>query len=117
VSTYSYDVSGILEHKNTADASVLGAVTALAIHPDGEMLFSSHRDALLAWKIQANGLEPLPALEGVHATKLHVTEDGGTLLALNSDAVLSLKIGATTRSLATAVKVASLPGPISIAIC
>jgi hypothetical protein len=95
----------------------MGAVTALAIHPDGEMLFSSHRHALLAWKIQADGLKPLPALEGVHATKLHVTADGGTLLALNSDAVLSLKIGTATRLLAAAVKVASLPGPISIAIC
>jgi 6-phosphogluconolactonase (cycloisomerase 2 family) len=117
VSSYSYDAIGILEHKQTVGTSVRGAVAALAIHPDGEMLFSSHRDALLAWKIQANGLEPLPALEGVHATKLQVTADGGTLFALSSDAVLSLKIGTATRLLATPIKVASLPGPISIAIC
>ena len=48
---------------------------------------------------------------------VHVTADGRTLLALSSDAVLSLKIGAATRLLATPVKVASLSGPISIAIC
>jgi 6-phosphogluconolactonase len=117
VSSYSYDAAGILEHKQTVGTSVMGAVSALAIHPDGEMLFSSHGDALLAWKIQADGLEPLPALEGVHATRLHVTADGGTLLALSSDAVLSLKIRAATRLLATPVKVASLSRPISIAIC
>jgi 6-phosphogluconolactonase len=117
VSSYSYGASGVLEHKQTVGTSVMGAVAALAIHPAGEMLFSSHGDALLEWKIQANGLEPLPALEGVHATRLHVTADGGTLLALSSDAVLSMKIGAATRLLATPVKVASLSGPISIAIC
>ena len=117
VSSYSYDAAGILEHKQTVGTSVTGAVAALAIHPDGDRLFSSHGDALLAWKSQANGLEPLPVLEGVHATKLHVTADGGTLLALSSDAVLSLKIGAATRLLATPVKVASLSGAISIAIC
>ena len=117
VSSYSYGASGILEHKQTVGTSVMGAVAALAIHPGGEMLFSSHGDTLLAWKIQPNGLEPLPALEGIHATRLHVTADGGTLMALSSDAVLSLKIGAATRLLATPVKVASLSGPISIAIC
>jgi 6-phosphogluconolactonase len=117
VSSYSYDEAGILEHKQTVATSVMGAVAALAIHPDGEILFSSHGDALLAWKIRGNGLDPLPALEGVHTTRLHVTADGGTLLALSSDAVLSLKIGAATRLLATPVKVASLFGPISIAIC
>ena len=117
VSSYSYDAAGILEHKQTVEIPVKGAVAALAIHPDGEILFSSHGDGLVVWKIQANGLEPLPALEGVHATKLHVTADGSTLLVLSNDAILSLKIGAATRLLATPVKVASLPGPISIAIC
>jgi 6-phosphogluconolactonase len=115
VSSYSYDAAGILEHKQTVGTSVMGAVAALAIYPSGEMLFSSHRDGLMAWKIQADGLEPLPVLEGVHATKLHVTADGGTLLALSSDAVLSLKIGAATRLLASPVKVASLSKPLSLA--
>jgi 6-phosphogluconolactonase len=117
VSSYRYDAAGILEHKQTVGTSAMGAVAALAIHPDGEMLFSSHGDALLEWKIQANGLERLSALEGVHATRLHVTADGRTLLALSSDAVLSFKIGAATRLLGTPVKVASLSGPISIAVC
>jgi 6-phosphogluconolactonase len=117
LSSYSYDAAGILEHKQTVQTSVMGAVAALAIHPDGEMLFSSQGNAVRAWKIQANALEPLPAPEGVHATKLHVTADGGTLLALTSDALLSMKIGEATRLLATPVKVASLSGPLSIAIC
>ena len=53
VSSYSYDAAGILEHKQTLGTSVMGAVAALAIHPSGEMLFSSHRNGLMAWKIQA----------------------------------------------------------------
>jgi 6-phosphogluconolactonase len=117
VSSYRYDAAGILEHEQTVATSVTGAVAALAIHPDGEMLFSSHGNALLQWKIQANALEPLPPLEAVHPTRLHVTADGGTLLALSSDALLSLKIGVATRLLTTPVKVASLSRPISIAIC
>ena len=116
VSSYSYDGAGILEHKQTAGTPVRGAVAGLAIHPSGEMLFSSHKDALLAWKVQANGLEPLSALEGVHANRLHVTADGGTLLALSSDAVLSMKINAATGSLATPVKVALLSKPLSLAL-
>jgi 6-phosphogluconolactonase len=123
VSSYSYDAAGILEqknileHKQTVRTQVMGVVAGLAIHPAGEMLFSSHGDVLRAWKIQANGgLEPLPALEGVHATKLHVTPDGGTLLALGSDAVWSIKINATARLLAAPVKVASLSKPLSLAI-
>lgn len=117
VSSYSYDAAGILEHQETIGTSVMGAVAGLAIHPSGEIFFSSHGDGLLGWRVQANGgFEPLPALEGVHATKLHVTADGGTLLALSSDAVLSMKIGVATGSLATPVKVASLSKPLSVAI-
>jgi 6-phosphogluconolactonase (cycloisomerase 2 family) len=117
VSTYTYDATGLLEHKQTVGTSGVGEVAALAIHPAGEMLFSSHGDDLLAWKIQANGgLAPLPGPEEVHATKLHVTADGGTLLALSSDAVWSLKINARAGLLATPVKVASLSKPLSLAI-
>ncbi len=116
LSSYRFDAAGSLEHEQTV-TEIMGAVAALAIHPDGEMLFSSHGDALRAWRIQANGLEPLPALKGIHATKLHVTADGGTLLALSSDAVLSMEIRAATWSLAGPVKVAALSEPISIAIC
>ncbi|HET6220017.1 MAG TPA: beta-propeller fold lactonase family protein [Acidobacteriaceae bacterium] len=117
VSSYSYDAAGILEHKQTVGTSVMGAVAALAIHPSGEMLFSAHGNALLAWKLQANGgLAPLPGLEKVHATRLHVTGDGGTLLALSSDAVWSMKINAAAGLLATPVKVASLSKSLSLAI-
>ena len=61
VSSYSYDAAGILEHKQTLGTSVMGAVAALAIHPSGEMLFSSHR----GWSAgvedsSEGGLEPLP---------------------------------------------------------
>ena len=87
------------------------------MHPSGEVLYSSHGDAMQTWKIAANGsLESLPGIKEVHTGRLHVTAEGDTLLALCSDAILSLKINATNRMLGAPVKVASLSAPISIAL-
>jgi hypothetical protein len=91
-------------------------VAALAIHPAGEMLYSSHGNGLQEWKILTDGsLEPSRAVDAVHVHKLHVTKDGDSLLALNDDAVIRMKIDPATRMLASPVKVASLSNPISIA--
>jgi 6-phosphogluconolactonase (cycloisomerase 2 family) len=117
LSSYSYDVAGILDHKQTVRALGTGELAALAIHPSGEMLYSSHGDAVQAWKIVANGsVEPFSGVEAVRASKLHVTADGKSLLALSSDAVFSMEIDPATCMLTTPVKVASLSRPISIAI-
>jgi 6-phosphogluconolactonase len=117
LSSYSYDGTGKLDHERTRGASSRGEVAALAVHPSGEMLYTSHGDAVQAWKIVANGsLEPLPRVEELHAGKLAVTADGESLLALGSDAVFRMKINPATRMLAAPVKVASLSTPISIAI-
>ena len=119
VSSFGYDatVGRILDRKQTVWASVAGERAALAMHPSGETLYSSHGDGIQAWKIAANGsLATLPGAEGVQAHRLHVTADGKSLLALSSDAVLRMKIDSATRVLAAPVNVASLSKPVSIAI-
>jgi len=119
VSSLGYDatVGRILDRKQTVGASVADEMATLAMHPSGEMLYSSHGDGVQAWKIAPNGfLEALSRVEGVQANTLHVTADGKSLLALSSDAVLRMKIDAATRVLAAPVRVASLSKPVSIAI-
>jgi 6-phosphogluconolactonase (cycloisomerase 2 family) len=119
VSSFGYDatVGRILHREQTVWASVAGEMAALAIHPSGEMLYSSHGEGVQAWKIAGNGsLRALPGVEGVQANMLYLTADGKSLLALSGDAVLKMKIDAATHLLAAPVKVASLSKPVSIAI-
>jgi 6-phosphogluconolactonase (cycloisomerase 2 family) len=120
VSSFGYDVTlgRILDRTQTVRASVAGERAALAMHPSGETLYSSHGDGgVQAWKIAANGsLATLPGVEGVQANTLHVMADGKSLLALGSDAVLRMKIDSAARVLAAPVQVAALSKPVSIAI-
>jgi 6-phosphogluconolactonase len=117
VSSFTYDaaVGRILDRTQTVWTSGVGEMAALAMHPSGKLLYSAHRDGMWAWKIATDrSLEALPRIEGVEATKLHVTADGESLLALSSDAVLRMKIDAPARELGAPVRVASLSKPISI---
>ena len=89
----------------------------MAMHPSGEVLYSSHGDAVQSWKIDGDGgLKALGGVEGVQANKLQVMPDGGSLLALSSDGVLRMKIDAMTRMLGDPVRVAPLAKPLSVAI-
>ena len=116
VSSYSYG-AGILDWKQTVWPGRKSEMAALTIHPSGEMLYSSNGNGVQAWAIAANGgLERLPGIEGVRASKLHATANGDTLLALDSDAVVSMKINAASRMLARPVKVASVSNPLTLAI-
>jgi 6-phosphogluconolactonase len=119
VSSFGYDatVGRILDRKQTVWASVAGEMAGLAMHPSGEMLYSSHGDGVQVWKIAVDGsLEAVPGVEGVRANRLHVTADGRSLLALSNDAVLGMKIDAATRALAAPVEVATVSEPVGIAI-
>jgi 6-phosphogluconolactonase len=119
VSAFGYDAAAgrILDRKQTVWVSVAGERTALAMHPSGEALYSSHGDGVQVWKIAANGyLEALPGVEGVQANTLRVTADGKSLLALSSDAVLRMKINSATRVLAAPVQAAAFSKPVSIAM-
>jgi 6-phosphogluconolactonase len=117
VSSFTYDATGILRCKQTVFAPAMGEVAALGMHPSGEVLYSSHGDAVQSWKIDADGgLEALGGVEGVQANKLHVMPDGMSLLALNGDGVLRMKIDKVTRMLGDPVRVASLAKPVSVAI-
>jgi 6-phosphogluconolactonase len=117
LSSFAYVATGILDRRQTVCTTGAGELAALAMHPSGEMLYSSHGDGVQVWKIPANGaLEGVPGVEVIQAVRLHVMADGESLLALSSDAVLSMKIDGATRVLAAPVLVASLSRPVSIAI-
>jgi 6-phosphogluconolactonase len=117
VSSFAYDATGILRCEQTVFAPAMGGVAALAMHPSGEVLYSSHGDAVQTWKIDADGgLKVLGGAEGVQAHKLHVMPDGMSLLALNGDGVLRMKIDRVTRVLGDPVRVAPLAKPLSVAI-
>jgi 6-phosphogluconolactonase (cycloisomerase 2 family) len=119
LSSFGYDatVGRILDCRQTVWVPAAGEMAALAMHPSGETLYSSHGDGIQAWKIAAKGsLEPLPGVEGVRAKRLHATADGESLLALTGVAVLRMKIDVATRVLAAPVTVASLSKPVSIAM-
>ena len=116
VSSFAYGATAILDCRQTIRASDAGSVATLALHPSGEMLYSSHGAGLRSWKIAADGsLKLLPGIECLRASTLHITPDGMSLLALTSDAVFRIRIDALTHLPATPVKVASLSNPISIA--
>ena len=117
VSSFTYDTTGILRCRQTVFSSSMNDVAALAMHPSGEVLYNSHGDAVRSWKIDADGgLEALGGIEGVQANKLHVMPDGMSLLALNGDGVLRMKIGRVSRMLGDPVRVALLPKPLSVAV-
>ncbi len=119
VSSFGYDsiLGKILKCEQTVWTVRARGTAALAMHPSGESLYSSHGNELQSWKIAENGsLTSLPGPDNVQATKLHVTADGESLLALTSDAVLRMKIDLSTRVLSTPVRVASVSQPTSIAI-
>jgi 6-phosphogluconolactonase len=116
VTSFTYDASGSLRCRQTVFAPAMSEVAALAMHPSGEVLYSSHGDAVQSWKIDGDGgLEALGGV-GVRANKLKVMPDGGSLLALSSDGVLRMKIDRVTRVLGDPVRVAPLANPLSVAI-
>ncbi len=116
ISSFAYDATGSLRCRQTVFGSAMGEVAALAMHHSGEVLYSSHGDAVQSWKIDGDGgLEALGGV-GVQANKLKVMPDGMSLLALNGDGVLRMKIDRVTRMLGDPVRVASLAKPLSVAI-
>jgi 6-phosphogluconolactonase len=116
LSSFAYSATGILQRRQTVWVTGVGELAALAMHPSGEMLYSSLGDGVEVWKIAAGGgLEAMPGVAGIQVVRLHVMADGKSLLALSSNAVLSLKFDAATLGLAAPVLVASLSRPVSVA--
>jgi 6-phosphogluconolactonase len=114
VSIFAYD-QGTLDHRQTV--SIGSEVAALAMHPSGDILYSAHGDGMRVWKIAADGgMEALPGVEGIQASRLHVMPDGKSLLALSSDAVMAMELDESGRVLGGAVKRASVSKPVSIAV-
>jgi 6-phosphogluconolactonase len=119
VSSFRYDATTgrILDCLQTVATLGAGETAALAMHPSGEMLYSSHGDGIRAWKISpSSSLEARSGTKDIRANKLHVTADGNSLLALSRDAVVRMNIDKATRELAAPLQVASVSKPLSIAI-
>jgi 6-phosphogluconolactonase len=119
VSYFAYDATQgkILDCQQTVWTSVAGQTASLAIHPSGEMLYTSHGEGIQGWMIAENGaLLALPGMAGVQTNMLYATADGKSLLALSRDAVLRMKIDKTVRALDAPVKIASLSRPICMAM-
>jgi 6-phosphogluconolactonase len=117
ISILTYDASQGLNHQQTFRSSSAGEAAALAIHPSGEVLYSTHGDDVQAWKIALNGdLEPLTGVRDIKAKKLSAMVDGKSLLALTNEGVVSMKIEAATGMVADPVKLAALSATVSIAI-
>jgi 6-phosphogluconolactonase len=117
VSGFDYEPAGHLSRRQTLRGSGESEVAALAMHPSGEALYSSHGRELRTWKVAANGdLQALHVTEGLRANTLHITADGENLWALSSDAVLRMKIGGANCIPSAADKLASLSHLLSIAI-
>jgi 6-phosphogluconolactonase len=119
VSIFKYDpgIGRIVDHEQTVCAPVGDGIASLAIDPLGKALYSSHGRGIHAWKIARNVLVHFSShVEDVHANTLYVTKDAKSLFALTDDAVLRIRIDASTQMPAAAVKVASLCRPLSIAI-
>lgn len=119
VSSFGYDETAgrILDCKDTVCASAGGERAMSAMHPSGEMLYSSHGDGMDVWKIAANGsLDASAGMRGVQINRLYLTADGRSLLALSGDGVLRMEIDSATHLPAAPVKVATVSKPVSIAI-
>jgi 6-phosphogluconolactonase len=113
VSIFAYE-RGTLDHRQTI--SIGSGVAALAMHPSGDTLYTAHGDGVQVWKIAADGgLEALPGVAGIQASRLHVMPDGKSLLALTSDAVMAMEIDESGRVLTGSVKRAAVSKPVSIA--
>jgi 6-phosphogluconolactonase len=119
LSSFKYDPSlgNIVDHEQTVCVPAGHGIASLAIHPSGEALYSSHGRGIHAWKIAANVfVHSSSYVENVHPSALYVAKDAKSLFALTDDAVLRIKIDASTKMPAATVKVASLCKPLSIAI-
>ncbi|MGC2402320.1 MAG: beta-propeller fold lactonase family protein, partial [Acidobacteriaceae bacterium] len=109
LSRFAYEPAGGLKHKQTVQASVNAEAAALAMHPSGEVLYSSHGRALQTWKIDAAGdLEALHRIDSLPSHALRIAADGRSLFALSAGAVLKMKLDEATRAPFAPMQVASL---------
>jgi 6-phosphogluconolactonase len=112
LSRFAYE-NGVLRGQQTIKCSAAGETAALAIHPSGNALYSSHGRGLQAWNVGSGGLQPLQMLRGIHAHAIEATADGGTLFAATKDAVLSMDI--ENLILSAPVQTVSVSRPLSLA--
>lgn len=119
VSSFEYNEQAgrILDRTHTVQTSTAGEVAMLAMHPRGEILYSSHGHGIDVWRIAGDGsLKTVTRVGGFKASRLYVTAEGKSLLALSSDAVLRMKIDSVTYLPSAPIKMATLSSPLSIAI-
>ena len=118
VSSFRYDIRNgkIVDHEQTFHTSFGDGSALLAMHPSGEALYSSHGRGIQGWKIAGKSLmRSSSGIEEIKPTALCVTNDGKDLFAVTSEAVLRIRIDASTKMPATTAKATSVVGALSIA--
>ena len=117
MSSFDYGPTAALKHNQTVRVAGHAEAAALAMHPSGEALYSSHgRDLQTCTLTRDGGMQPSHRLEGLYAHTLQITAEGGSLFALSNDAMLRMKIDPVTRIPSTPEEVTSLSHPLSIAV-
>lgn len=118
ISSFKYDsVTGrIVYHEQTIHASSGGGPALLAMHPSGEALYSSHGRGIQGWKIAGKSfMRSSSGIEEIKPTALHVSNDGKHLFVLTSEAVLRIRIDASTKMPVATAEATSALGALSIA--
>ena len=118
ISSFKYDTrtGKIVDHEQTVHKSFGDGSALLAIHPSGEALYSSHGRGIQGWKIAEKLLTPFSSgIEEIKPTAMCVTNDGKDLFAVMSDAVLRIRIDASTKMPIATAKATSVVGALSIA--
>ena len=117
LSSFGYGPTAALKLNQTVRVAGHAEAAALAMHPSGEALYSSHGRSLQTWRLTRDGrMQPSHRLEGLYAHTLEITAEGDSLFALSKDAMLRMKIDAGTRIPSIPEKVLSLSHPISIEV-
>ena len=124
LSSFDCDTTGALRHRETVRSSVPASLStstfaeapALAMHPSGKALYSSHGSGVQTWKADGEGLRALHQIGGVRARSLQVTADGAGLFALSRNSVVMMSIDAAQHTPCQPLEVATLLRPLSMAI-
>jgi|SRR5579862_5982020 len=118
ISSFKYDTrSGkIVDHLQMVHRSLGDGSALLAIHPSGEALYSSHGRGIQGWKVAGKSLmRSSSGIEEIKPTALCVTNDGKDLFAVTSEAVLRIRIDASTKMPVATAEATSVVGALSIA--
>lgn len=124
ISCYRYDtasgqIGDTLAHTQISQNQI---PVAMAMHPSGRFLYTSHSEGVAAWRINASTGDLTPihtmreSLRGVHA--MMASPEGSSLIltAREQNSILRLELDPVDGRIRSAASVAKLPAPASVAM-